>query len=160
MNVLLTAFHGTSAERLIREFDSRYDKIILSNSKPRSVEQLIHALASREYRFIISFGQKPVIRDKVYIECCAKLDSTTWQTIFPVSCLADTFTGKGLSSKISHNAGTSFCNYLYACGLRYLAQETGNAKMVFLHIPFQKNISDFESFSRKLQAAVDQYVSG
>ena len=156
MNVLLTAFQGTSAERLIRQFDSRYDKIILCNNKPQSVEQLTRALALREYRFIISFGQKPVIRDKVCIELCARLDGTVRQTTFPVSRLAEALTASEIPIKISHNAGTSFCNHLYACGLRHLAQNSGNTEMVFLHIPFQKNISDFDSFSQKLQTAANQ----
>lgn len=158
MNVLLTAFQGTSAERLIRQFDSRYDKVILCNSKPRSVEQLTHALALREYRFIISFGQKPVIKEKVYLELCAKLDGTVLQTLFPVFRLAEALTANGIAIKFSYNAGTSFCNHLYACGLRHLAQNAANSEMVFIHIPFQKNISYFDSFSRKLRTAIDQYL--
>jgi len=160
MNILLTAFHGTSAENLIRQFDLRCDKVVLSNSKPQSVEQLIRLLALREYRHIISFGQKPVIKDKVYIERCARLDNAVMQTTFPVSRLADALTANGIAIKISHNAGTSFCNHLYAHGLRHLAESTGNAEMVFLHVPFQKNISDFDAFSQRLWAALDQFLSG
>lgn len=43
-SVLLTAFRGTSSEKLAACFDDTYKKIILENDKDASVEQLVNAL--------------------------------------------------------------------------------------------------------------------
>ncbi|MBP3577025.1 MAG: hypothetical protein J6K15_02835, partial [Lachnospiraceae bacterium] len=56
----------------------------------------------------------------------------------------------GLSVKISDNAGTSYCNELYWNGLRYILEKKLDTKMVFLHVPFEKNISDMDGFREKL----------
>ena len=57
-------------------------------------------------------------------------------------------------SKISHNGGTSFCNELYLNGLKYIFQKNLDTKMFFLHIPFSKNIDDFNSFSKQILYAI------
>ena len=38
---------------------------------------------------------------------------------------------------------------LYWNGLQYLAQKKMGTRMVFVHIPFIKNISDFEKFRKQ-----------
>lgn len=65
-------------------------------------------------------------------------------------------------TKLSHNAGTSFCNRLYRNGLRYLAERQGDrsTKMVFVHVPFVKNISDFEDFKKRIMRAITIFIQG
>ena len=57
---------------------------------------------------------------------------------------------QGIIAQISHNAGTSFCNQLYLNVLKYIFQNDIHTKMVFIHIPFMKNISDFDSLGKKI----------
>ena len=45
--------------------------------------------------------------------------------------------------KNSKNAGTSYCNYIYYKALEYLQENRSDTKVVFIHIPYYKNISDF-----------------
>lgn len=40
----------------------------------------------------------------------------------------------GISAKLSHNTGTSFCNRLYGGGLKYIADNSLSAEMVFVHV--------------------------
>lgn len=69
--ILLTAFKDTSSERLIKGLQG-YDKLILENHKEKSVEQLIDRLNKNTYSLILSFGQRPVIKDKIHFESTAK----------------------------------------------------------------------------------------
>lgn len=158
-HVLLTAFQGTSSETLLRRFGSDYAKLILVNHKDRSVNQLISALREEHFDYVFSFGQKPVIRDKIYLELQGRLDGRAWQTTLDPEPLASALKAEGFPVTFSANAGTSFCNHLYASGLNHIAQTGSGTGMMFLHIPFAKNISDFPDFSERLFRALEQYLS-
>ncbi len=56
---------------------------------------------------------------------------------------------------ISHNEGTSFCNRLYWKRLQYILQNELDVKMVFVHIPFMKNITEIERFNKKILDGID-----
>ena len=56
----------------------------------------------------------------------------------------------GLVSKISKNCGTSYCNQLYLNGLNYILQNDMDTKMVFIHIPFEKNITKYDNFRERI----------
>lgn len=159
MKVLLTAFQGTSSEKLVLCFGVRYSKLILANSKSESVKQLIATICADNFDYIISFGQKPVIKDKTYIELQGKLGNVIYQTDFETDRLASVLTTERLPVRFSKNAGTSFCNHLYASGLQYISQSCRQAKMVFIHVPFEKNISDFNAYSHQLIRAIDGFVN-
>ena len=145
-NILLTAFCGTSAESLVKS-TTAYKTLILPNDKIKDSEKLIDAILVEKPDYVISFGQRPNIKDKVHIETKAKDREFSIGTNFDYDKLKQLFEQNGIVSKISNNAGTSFCNQLYLNGLKYISQNKLNTKMVFVHIPFEKNISDFESFS-------------
>lgn len=151
--VLLTAFRGSSAEVLIEDWDE-YAIIILPNDKIKDSELLEETMLKGKYDYIISFGQKPNIKDKVYVETTARQRTVCIETIFPWDRLTHIFREVGLFVTISDNAGTSFCNQLYYNGLRFIQQSDVKAKMVFIHIPFEKNISDMEQLRRKIQVAI------
>lgn len=150
MSVLLTAFAETSSEKLIHCFDERYCKLVLMNNKDTSVKQFVDALQENLFDYVISFGQKPVIYDKVYIERVGKLGTSTYKTDFNIERLASLLQAEGFSVRFSVNAGTSFCNHLYANGLKYISESGYRAKMVFVHVPFMKNISDFSVYSERI----------
>lgn len=70
MDLLFTAFRGTSLELLLQE--TGWQGLVLPNDKSKDAELLSREISSGKYHFIFSFGQKPNIRDKVYIETTAR----------------------------------------------------------------------------------------
>lgn len=154
--VLITAFLGTSAEVLVRnvKFDLQYKILYLPNDKKKDSELLIAALEQEEYDTVISIGQCPNIKDKVHIEMRATKGDLSIDTAFECEKLKEAFEQAGLVAKLSYNAGTSFCNELYWNGLQYLKENKLDTKMVFLHVPFGKNISDAEVLKQKLYAGL------
>lgn len=154
-NILLTAFCGTSAEWLIRDTE-RYKTLFLPNDKTKDSEKLINVITNEKFAYVISFGQRPNIKDKVHIETTAHDVESAIATDFDCRKLKDLFEQNGIVSKISYNAGTSFCNQLYFNGLRYISQNSPGIKMVFVHIPFMKNITDFGSFRQRIFKAIEK----
>ena len=157
--ILLTAFKGTSSEKLISCFSSEFHKLILENHKEKSVEQLVQLLERNNFDYVISFGQKPVIRDKLYIELTGKINNISYKTDFDADSLKELLFHAGFEVHISNNAGTSFCNNIYANGLKYIRDNACKTKMLFIHVPFEKNISDFDDFSERLITAADEFIN-
>lgn len=149
MKVLLTAFRRSSAELLLKNTDNS-EILLLPNDKIKDSELLINAILDNDYDLVISLGQRPNIKNKVHIETTAKLGVQSIDTEFDCDRLIFLCEKNGITAKISHNAGTSFCNQLYFNVLRYITNNRLKTKMVFVHIPFLKNIEDFESFRIKL----------
>ena len=143
--VLLTAFRGSSAEQLIK-YAKEFDPLILPNDKVKDSENLIKKIIDGTYDYVFSFGQKPNIKNKVNIETTARNGITSVETDFDCERLQKLFESNGVVAKISRKAGTSYCNCLYYNGLDYIQQNNLKTKMVFIHIPFLKNIDDKGSF--------------
>ena len=146
--ILLTAFCGTSAETLVKgvELDSQYQVLYLPNDKIKDSELLIDALQQEQFDYVISLGQRPNIKDKVHIETRARKGEDVLITAFEYERLKRRLEQNGLPVKISDNAGTSFCNELYWNGLRYILEKKLDTQMVFLHVPFEKYISNLKHF--------------
>lgn len=147
--ILLTAFRGTAAELLIKDW-TEYKVLILLNDKRRDSEKLNDALSKEHFDSVISFGQRPNIKDKVHIETTAKNGEMRIETAFDCERLRLLFEQNGISAMLSHNAGTSFCNRLYWNGLKYIEDSGLETKMVFFHVPFIKNISEFKLFQERI----------
>lgn len=152
MNILLTAFRGTSSELLIQ--GSKYNTLLLPSNKKKDVEMLFSTLQKHEYDYIISFGQRPILKDKVCIETTAQDAGQKLETAANCEYLRALFEKNGVPAKLSHNAGTSFCNNLYCHGLSYLAEQNLKTKMIFIHVPFTKNIKDITDFSQKISNVI------
>ena len=112
-------------------------------------------MQQEQFDYVISFGQRPSIKDKVHIETTARKDEWCIDTAFDCAALKQGVEQSGLSVKISHNAGTSFCNELYWNGLQYLKDKKTDTQMVFVHVPFKKNISELDGFGEKLFAGLE-----
>lgn len=153
--ILMTAFCGTSAQPLVERVNS-CKTLFLPNDKVRDSELLIQAISDGSFDAVICFGQRPLIRDQVHIETTARDQTLSIDTDFDIESLKRLFEANGVAVKISHNAGTSFCNRLYLNGLKYIRQNNLKTKMVFVHIPLAKNITDFERFCEKI---LDVFVS-
>lgn len=155
-NILLTAFKGTSSEVLLRQV-TEYEILILPNDRIRDSVMLLENIAKRKYDYIICFGQKPIIKDKVSIECTGKDGIGCIETSFDCNELKSAFESHGIETKVSSNAGTSFCNQLYVNSLRYVLKYDMKTKIVFIHIPFLKNISDIDSFFGEILDTIGAY---
>ena len=158
MQVLLTAFKNTSSEMLVRNI-SGYDLLILENDKITSVKQLEQALQKGNYRYVFSFGQRPLIKDKINIECEALFDGETLETAFDTTELKKAFEDCRMIVKLSHNAGTSYCNNIYYNGMKMIAEKNMNTEMVFIHIPYMKNISSSADFFRSTEKGIKKFLS-
>lgn len=156
--ILLTAFCGTSAELLVKgiELDSKCQVLYLPNDKVKDSELLLEALQQEQFDYVISFGQRPNIKDKVHIETRARKDGNALITVFEYERLKCCLEQNGLLVKISDNAGTSYCNELYWNGMRYILEKKLDTRMVFLHVPFEKNISKITLFEEALSVGLKQ----
>lgn len=151
--VLLTGFCGTSSELLIKK--ASCESIILPNNKIADSQLLIEKISLRRYHYVFSFGQKPNIKNKLYIETTARNMAARIHTNFEYDKLRKVFGANDLSVQISDNAGTSFCNALYWNGLNYIYDKGIGTKMIFIHIPFCKNIADSEWFFDRILTVVE-----
>ena len=116
--ILLTAFCGTSAELLVNglELDSQYKVLYLPNDKIKDSELLTEALKQERFDYVIGFGQRPNIKDKIHIETRARQDEIYLNTAFECTGLKKAFENNGLDTKLSGNAGASFTRNLVASG--------------------------------------------
>lgn len=187
--VLLTGFRGTSSELLVKR--AKCSSLVLPNDKLLDSRLLFKELDRKNYDYVLSFGQKPNMKDKVCIETVARgadycgstndcagkncgsdmnycagtnnRDGTSYfgntnlgvNTNFEYRSLKAAFESRKIPARISTNAGTSFCNALYWNGLNYIFAEGLRTKMLFVHIPFYKNLSDPECFLEEILAAVE-----
>ena len=143
----MTVFKGSSAEQLFKSTND-FDTLILPNDKVKDSKKLIDMIADGSNDYVLSFGQRPNIKNKVHIETTARNGESAIETNYDCKGLQKSFELNGISAKISHNAGTSYCNCLYYNGLNYIQQKKIKTKMVFIHIPFLKNIDDTDFFTR------------
>lgn len=155
--ILLTAFRNTSAELLIKGAKD-YKTLLLPNDKIKDSEKLIAAISREKFDYVISFGQRPNIKNKVHIETTARDGEFYIDTDFDCEKLKRLLEESGIVAKISHNAGTSFCNKLYLNGLKYISQNDLDTKMVFVHIPFVKNVDEFEGFRARVFEVIESMV--
>ena len=148
-NILLTVFEGTSSELLLNGFRD-FPVLVLPNDKLKDSELLLGMLSETHFDYVLSFGQRPNIKDKVHIETNARDGDLRLDTVFNCERLRMLFEQNGIAAKFSHNAGTSFCNKLYWNGLKYIEEHELETKMVFIHVPFGRNISDIELFKNRI----------
>lgn len=153
MDILLTGFGGTSSELLVKK--ASHKSLILPSNKIVDSQLLIEEIRLRKYDYIFSFGQKPNIKDKLYIETTAKNMAKRLDTNLEYDKLKNSFEKNRLSVHISDNAGTSFCNALYWNGLNYIYNKGIDTRMIFIHIPFCKNITDSERFYNRILTGIE-----
>lgn len=153
--ILLTGFYHTSAEELIL---SAYgcDTLLLPSDKKKDGRLLVTQLVNKQYDLVICVGQRPNIKNKVHIETSARENGIVIRTTFDCEKLADLFKEHGLHAKISHNAGTSYCNALYWNGLQFIAENHLDTRIVFVHIPFYKNLCDPALFKKCFFEVIDE----
>lgn len=154
--VLIVFFSETSAETLSENL--LYDKLALPSDKMKDVEILFNKLSEKDYDYIICIGQKPGITDAIRIETEAHGDTTLYSSA-DCGTLSELFKKSGIEAEKSIRPGNSFCNNIYWHGLNYLVENGKSSKMLFLHIPFEKNISDIEEFTQLTVEVINQFVN-
>lgn len=137
--ILVTAFDGeeNSSKIICEKLSTDCKKIILPNDKMLSCEMLKNTVDGGGFRYIFSLGQKPVIKNKITVEDTAKRGEKVLKANAEPIC--ELINRSGYDCRISHNAGTSFCNNLYFFGLNYISENRLDTEMFFLHVPFAKN---------------------
>lgn len=155
--MLLTGFQNTSSQALLC-CATCCDTLLLPNNKMLAGELLIHQLKKNAYDFVICLGQKPKLKDKICLETTAHNSAVEIQTMVDCDKLKYHFIDNGMAVRLSHNAGTSFCNALYFQGLNYILAKNLHTKLVFIHIPFEKNLIDPSAFYKLFLDSVGQLL--
>lgn len=150
-NILLTAFgiKVNSSKILLDKIKLNVDKVIFQNDFIKSEIALLNKLESNYYNYIISFGQKPLTKS-IYIETKAIRKDKKLSTNFDYIKLSEFLSNKGYKFKISNNAGTSLCNNIYYEGLNYISSKDLKIKMIFIHVPYLKNINDINELANDI----------
>jgi len=154
---VLTSFKGknNSSSILLKEIRTYkcIDKMELTNSFITSEKEMKKYL-NNNYRYVISFGQKPST-DEVFIELVANKNSDSLRTNFPYKKLEAILNTNKINFSISNNAGTYLCNNIYYEGLNYIKQNNLDTKMIFLHIPSINDSFDFNQLAHIMSEFVD-----
>ncbi len=140
--VLLAGFMGdnNSAKVILDKCSARLPKLYLENDSNTCASQM-QAAVVEHYDLILILGQKPDVK-AVYIERMGRSSTSEFQTSFDFSDFAQHLKASGYSVKISDNAGNYLCNHVYYHGLKDIYETNIPTEMLFVHIPYLKNILD------------------
>ena len=145
--ILLTgfkkAFEGdtNSSKDLLDQISSHYDKFLFTNDYSTIIEEIDKLFSTKQYDYVIMFGQKPLIK-RLSIELIGKQKTKTVETTFPLKKLTDILEKNHIDYKLSQHPGTSYCNFAYYHVLKHL--EEIKTKVVFIHIPYTKNFKQMK----------------
>jgi len=149
MNILVLGFEGNnnSSKILLDNINNsiNLDCLYLKNDFIISVNQFNNKIIENDYDIIFAFGQKQNIKS-IYLEIYGKDNNEILKTNYDYNEL-NNYLKKYYKIKISEDAGNYLCNNIYYNGLKYIYENKLNIKMVFLHIPYMKNI-DIKYFSK------------
>ena len=146
MRVLYTAFNGkTNSSKILLDEINCCDKLYLKNSFNTSVKEFINKIKSNDYDLVISFGQAPIENDLIKIETKANMENS-YETNYDYLDLSNNIK-KNYEVIISNDAGNYLCNNLYYYGLKYIYENNLKTKMIFIHIPKIKKISNIKEMA-------------
>jgi pyroglutamyl-peptidase len=158
-NILITGFIGNNNSSKILLDNLRknnYANILyLDNDFVISEKQLKNEIKNNEYDIIFSLGQKLKVKS-IYIEIVARNESEKLETNYDYIGLKN-YMEDYFKIKISENAGKYLCNNIYYKGLKYIYDNKLKTKMVFIHIPYLKNV-DIKHFSKIIIKFVENLV--
>ncbi len=132
--LLVMAFEGrdNSAHVLLDKLalKSGGEKLALKNSFLFCTNQLVQKLEDHTYERIVAFGQKPIIKNKIYIETVAQMDKDIVKTDYDYDGLAKYLNKNGYRTVVSKNAGNYLVTIFYT-GLNIFKQRL-DTKMIFV----------------------------
>lgn len=150
MKILFTAFNGkTNTSKLLLDKINASHKLYLKNSHTTSAIQLENELKKNDYDLIISIGQAPRLKDSIKIEetGASRVSDIKYKTNYDYTSMKKNMKNKGYRVIISNNAGRFICNSLYFNGLKYIYENNLKTKMIFIHIPKIKNITNIDNMA-------------
>ena len=149
MNILVLGFEGNnnSSKILLDNINNsiNLDCLYLKNDFIISVNQLKKKIIENNYDIIFAFGQKQNVKS-IYLKIYAKDINEKLKTNYNYNEL-NNYLKNYYKNKLSENAGNYLCNNIFYNGLKYIYENKLNINMVFLHIPYMKNI-DIKYFSK------------
>ena len=148
--ITILAFRNTSAELLVNGMD--FPVVFLPSDKTRDSE--IAKEEIQESSIILCFGQKPQIKNKLCLELIAKNNGATIATNFELESFKKKLELQNVSYSESQNPGTSYCNLVYWNSLKYIEEKKLDCKFLFVHVPFEKNISNISELREKLNKVI------
>lgn len=148
--VTLLAFKNTSAELLVSGMD--FPIVFLPGDIIRDSEIAKEEIPKSS--IIICFGQKPQIKNKICLEVLAKNNSASIATNFEIDSFKQKLEQQNINYSESKNPGTSYCNLVYWNSLNFIKEKKLDCKFLFIHIPFEKNISDISKLQKKLNILI------
>lgn len=131
------------------------NKLYLKNDFRISEKQLENKLNKKIYDELIMFGQKPIIKN-IYIETIAHKKQYTYSTNYNYDKLIEYINIRNYNTVISNNAGNYLCNNIYYHALKLEKEKYNNLKIIFIHIPELKNISDINDMSNIFSEYIKQ----
>lgn len=151
--VILAGFDGKSnpARMITEKADVPCRKVILPNDREQSVKVLFEEIDRFDTSVVVLLGQKPCIKNKIYVEPTAKCGAEALHTAMDVTVSVELIKDSGYDARISaKGCGTSYCNHIY-----YECLKRGVC-CIFLHVPTMNNISDLGAITK----AVEGYING
>ena len=146
----LLAFKNTSAELLVNGIN--IPAILLPSDKIKDSEIARGVIEKSD--IVICFGQKPQIKNKICLELVAKNQGEIIKTNLDIEPLKHLLETNNIIYTESYNPGTSYCNHVYWNSLNYIKAKELNCKLLFIHIPFGKNIDNILALQEKLKIVI------
>ena len=166
MRILITAFSGTMADKLLMDLCDRlphedFAFLRLPTAREESVHGLCRAIVREKgrLRYIVSLAQKEGCVGRIHVETCARARDGWFRTDFPVAKWMLCAAACGLPAYLSQNAGISHANHLSAEGLRFLHDNPAyRCRMLLCHVPPPENIADSVGFAEKLAQVLTRFA--
>jgi len=136
--LLLAGFEGeNNSAKILLDKLCQYEcveKLFLRNDFEKCTSQIVDYIKSNNYKFIIAFGQKPVVKS-IYFERYGCINGQKYKTRFEYESMKELLENKGYKIKLSDNAGNYLCNHVYGIGLNYIENHNLLTEYLFVHIP-------------------------
>jgi len=161
MKVLVSGFKGdtNSAKLILDRIEGKnvLEKLYLVNSFETSKNQLENELEKQVYDFIIIIGQKPKVKS-IYLEQKACVNGHKLITNYEYDKLENLLNGNGFTVEISNNAGNYLCNNIFYTGLKFICENNINTKILFIHIPSVKNITNIDYLAKLFSIFISSFI--
>ena len=140
--ILLAGFAGNdnSSKIILDKCSSALEKLYLENDFSVCATQIETAM-NNEYDFILILGQKPIIK-AMCIEIAGRTSYDCLKSNFDYRALVEWLKVSGYTIRLSENAGNYLCNHVYYHGLKTARDIHNNTQIIFMHVPYSKNIVD------------------
>ncbi len=146
---------NNSSKVILDKCSTSFSKLYLKNDFYACAAQ-IKAAVSSQYELIFILGQKPVIKS-IFVELMGRSFSSSLQTNYDYYGFVEFLKASGYGVRLSDNAGNFLCNHVYFYGLKAIHDSNAHTKMLFVHTPYLKNISDVDHLAETFSVFLTNY---